>query len=134
LSRRKIWYPAHSLVKNNKHSISESGERKMPVWLVGKVSHFRRTYVWHFGVQPTIDLRVHSGILLSPKAIISAPYRSDRGEKPVPLNEMRVLKKLNWWNKDWRTKLLAFAAWLADNNEVIRIHATSVLALHLVRI
>src|SRR5262249_46720702 len=66
-------------------------------------------------------LRVHSGILLSPKAIISAAYRSDRGEKPVPLDEKRVLKKLNWWNKDWRTKLLAFAAWLADDKEAICI-------------
>src|SRR5262249_48367683 len=119
LSRKKIWFPAHSLINNNKHSISESGARKTPVWFVGKVTHFRKTYVWHFGVQPTIDLRVHSGILLSPKAIISAAYRSDRGEKPVPLDEKRVLKKLNWWNKDWRTKLLAFAAWLADDKEAI---------------
>jgi hypothetical protein len=121
LSRRKIWFPAHSLIKNNNHSFSESGQRKTPVWFVGTVSHFRKPYVWHFGVQPTIDLRVHSGILLSPKAIISAPYRSDRGDKPVPLDEKRVLKKLNWWNKEWRGKLLAFAAWLADDKEAIRI-------------
>jgi hypothetical protein len=121
LSRRKIWFPAHGLVKNNKHSISEGGARKVPVWFVGKVTHFRKTYVWHFGVQPTIDLRVHAGIVFSPKAIISAPYRSDRGEKPVPLDEKRVLKKLNWWNKDWRTKVRAFAAWLADDEETIRI-------------
>jgi TIR domain len=121
LSRRKIWFPAHSLIKNNKHSISELGERKTPVWFVGKVTHFRKPYFWHFGVQPTTDLRVHSGILLSPKAIISAPYRSDRGDKPIPLDEKRVLKKLNWWNKDWRTKIVAFAAWLADDKEVIHI-------------
>jgi hypothetical protein len=121
LSRRRIWFPSHSLVKNNKHSISESGERKTPVWFVGRVTYFAKPYVWHFSVQPTTDLRVHSGILLSPKAIISAPYRSDRGEKPVPLDEKRVLKKLNWWNRDWRTKIVAFATWLADDKEVIRI-------------
>lgn len=121
LSRRKIWFPAHKLIKNNKHSISESGDRKMPVWFVGRVTHFRKPYTWHFGVQPTTDLRVHSGIILSPKAIISAPYQSERGEMPIPLDEKRVLKKLNWWNKDWRTKIIAFAAWLADDNETIRI-------------
>lgn len=66
-------------------------------------------------------LRPLDSVVLSPKAIISAPYRSDRGETPVPLDEKRVLKKLSWWNKDWRTKLLAFVAWLADDNEVIRI-------------
>jgi hypothetical protein len=121
LSRRKIWFPAHGLIKNNKHSISETGLRKTPVWFVGKVTHFRKPYVWHFGIQPTTDLRVHSGIVLSPKAIITAPYRSDRGEKPVPLDEKRVLKKLGWWNKDWRTKVVAFAAWLADDKEMIHI-------------
>jgi hypothetical protein len=121
LSRRKIWFPPHSLIKNNNHSFSESGQRKRPVWFVGNISHFRKRYVWHFGVQPTIDLRIHSGIMLSPKAIISAPYRSDRGEKPVPLDEKRVLKKLNWWNREWRGKLLAFAAWLANDKEMIRI-------------
>ena len=121
LSRRKIWYPSHNQLKNNNHSFSESGRRKRPIWFVGTISHFRRKYVWHFGVQPTIDLRIQSGILLSPKAIISAPYRSERGDKPIPLDEKPVLKKLNWWNKEWRGKLLAFAAWLADDKEAIRI-------------
>lgn len=79
-SPRKIWYPAYGLIKNNKHSIQEPGARKSPVWFVGQVSHYRKKYIWHFGIQPVIDLHTHHGILFSPKAVLSPPYRSDRGE------------------------------------------------------
>jgi hypothetical protein len=121
LSRRKIWFPPHSLLNNNNYSFSESGGRKGPVKFVGKVSHFRKTYYWHFAVQPTIDLHTHGGILLSPKAIITRPYHPARGEKPMPLDEKRVLKKLGWWNNDWRMKVVALASWLADGTDSIRI-------------
>ena len=120
-SRRKIWFPGYDLMKGNRHSFSESGRRKVTVSFVGAVSHFRKKYIWHFGIQPTIDLRTHFGILFSPRVIISAPYRSDRNETPVPLDEKRVTKKLNWWNKEWRNKILGFADWLAKSQQVIRV-------------
>jgi|GEM_PF-439179 len=120
-SRRRMWFPADGLIKNNNHSYSDGTRRRAPAWFVGTISHFRKKYFWHFAIQPAIDLHTHRGILLSPKAIISAPYRSDWGEKAHPLDEKRVLKKINWWNKEWRSKLLSFTAWLADDRETIRV-------------
>ncbi len=120
-SSRRIWFPAYGLIDKNKHSISEPGRRKAPASFVGTLSHYGKRYIWHFGVQPVIDLHTHSGMLISPKAILTEPYRSDRGDKPIPIDNKKALKKLSWWNKEWRTKLLAFAAWLAGNQETIRI-------------
>lgn len=122
-SPRKIWYPAYGLIKNNNHSISEPGIRKSPVWFVGTVSHYGKKFVWHFGVQPVIDLHTHLGILLSPKAVLSGLYRSDRGENPVPVDAKKAVKKLGWWNKEWRRKILGMAAWLADDQVSIRVPA-----------
>lgn len=120
-SRRKIWFPAYGVIEKNNHSISEEGRRKAPAWFVGSFSYMKKKYVWHFGIQPSIDLHTHQGILFSPKAILSGPYRSDRGEKPFPIDHKKAMKQLGWWNKEWRTKTLAFLAWLANDQETIRI-------------
>lgn len=122
-SPRKIWYPADGFVKGNKHSFAEPGKRKSPTSFVGRVRHFKKEYVWHFGVQPAIDLRVHHGIVFSPKAVLSEPYDYQRGDVPVPVDEKKALKKLGWWNNQWRQKVLGFASWLAHDEEIIRIPA-----------
>ncbi len=120
-SRRRIWFPAYGLVRGNKHNVAEPGRRKAPAWFVGSVSYRKKKYIWHFGVQPAVDLHTHKGVLLSPKAILTGPYRSDRGEKPFPIDHKKALKQLRWWNREWRTKTLAFLAWLAGDEDVIRI-------------
>lgn len=130
-SRRSIWYPRDGLVPNNKASVAEAGKRKVSIQLVGTVKHFTKTYRWHFGVYPTVDLRVHQGIILSPKAVISLPHRrsaNDLGSAldetksaPFLVDDKKVLKALNWWNKAWRQKLLALASWLSDGRPEIVI-------------
>lgn len=120
-SNKKIWYPAHGLFSRNNYSYSDPGRRKAPVFFGGTVTSFRKMYAWHFAVQPAVDLRTHNGILFSPKVIISRPYNVARGEKPVPIDDKRVAKKLNWWNDEWRKKLLALAAWLAGGGETIQV-------------
>lgn len=122
-SNRKIWFPAYGLVKDNRHSFAEPSKRKSPAWFVGKVSHYKKTFVWHFGVQPIIDLHTHLGVILSPKVVLSLPYRSDRGEAPIPVDEKKAVKKLSWWNKEWRRKTLGLAQWIADDQVTIRIPA-----------
>lgn len=122
-SRRMIWYPAYGTVEKNKHSIAEPGSRKSPVSFVGKLTHYRKPYVWHFGVQPIVDLHTHIGIVFSPRAVISKPYHSDRGDKPYPIDDKKALKKLGWWNNEWRRKLLGFAAWLAEDQTSMYIPA-----------
>lgn len=116
-SRRKIWFADHGLLRI--HSIVGVDGNKTRFHLGGKVTSRGRPYAWHFAIQPAVDLRVHEGIVLSPKAIISKPYRI--GEQPFPLDEKRALKKLNWWNHEWRTKLAAFIHWVADGQDAIRI-------------
>lgn len=120
-SPRKIWYPPNGLISNNNHSISELGARKSPVWFVGEVSHNRKKYIWHFGIRPAVDLHIHQGILFNPKVILSKPYRGDRGEAPIPVDEKKAVKKLGWQNRKWRRKILGMAACLADDQTSIRI-------------
>jgi hypothetical protein len=60
-------------------------------------------------------------VLLSPKIIVSKVYDGARGDKPVPLDDNRIRKKLGWWNDEWRKKLLAFVHWLAEEQEAMRI-------------
>jgi hypothetical protein len=122
-SPRKIWYPAYGLIKNNRHSVSEPGTRKAPVSFVGTISHYRKKYFWHFGLQPIVDLHTHHGVVFSPKVVLSNIYRSDRGERPQPINEKKAVKKLGWWNKEWRRKILGLVAWLSDDQASMRIPA-----------
>jgi hypothetical protein len=120
-SPRKIWFPAYGLIDKNKYSLAEPGRRKSTASFVGTLKSFGRRYIWHFGIQPVVDLHTHGGVVLSPKAVLTEPYRSDRGEKPLPIDNKKALKKLGWWNHEWRSKILAFAAWLADGQGTIRI-------------
>ena len=122
-SRRKIWFPPDKLIPKNKMIVTEPGRRKSHVSLIGSLKYYRKRYIWHFGVQPSVDLHTHFGILFSPKAILSPPYKIDNDETPTPVDEKKALKKLGWWNKQWRQKLLAFTAWLSDSQEVIRVPA-----------
>src|SRR5690606_11140755 len=100
---------------------AEPGRKAVPIQLVGSVKHRRKTYRWHFGIFPSVDLRLHGGIILSPKAIISPRYDGKAGERPVPIDDRKVLKSLNWWNKEWRQKLLAMLSWLSDGKPEIVI-------------
>jgi TIR domain len=130
-SRRSIWYPRDGQLLNNKAGVAEAGKRKVSIQLVGTVKHFRKNYRWHFGVYSTVDLRVHEGIILSPKAVISLPHKRSANElgaalddtQPAPflVDDKKVLKALNWWNKAWRQKLLALVSWLCEGRPEIVI-------------
>lgn len=121
-SPRKIWFPHEGLIEKNRHSFAEKDMRKSPVQFVGRTGK-KRVRVWHFGVQPIIDLRTHQGVILSPKAIITKPYDFDKGQKPYPIDDKKAQKSLNWWNKEWRKKVLGFVSWLAQGGSDIRIRA-----------
>jgi hypothetical protein len=120
-SRRKIWFPAHGLINKNSYRYADGDKRPAPVWFGGTVTSFRKKYAWHFAVQPAVDLHTHLGVLLSPKIIVSKVYDSAAGEKPVPIDDVRIGKKLGWWNDDWRKKMLAFMHWLSDGRDVAHI-------------
>lgn len=120
MSNRATWYVRDGLIPGNKASVSEPGRRKVSIHLVGSVKHYRKTYRWHFGVFPTVDLRVHHGIILTPKTVITPRYNTADNEVPVPIDDKKVLKAISWWNQEWRQKLLAFLSWLsAGQAEII---------------
>jgi hypothetical protein len=122
-SNHSLWYMRDGVIPNNRVTITEPGKRKVPISLVGTVKHYRKKYRWHFGFLPSVDLRVHDGIVLSPKAVISLPYNAADGEVPVPIDDKKVLKALNWWNREWRQKLLAMLTWLSGDQSEIAIPA-----------
>lgn len=119
--RRRTWYAHDGLVQGNRASLSEPGRRRTAIQLVGSVSHYKKTYRWHFGLLGGVDLRVHDGIVLTPKAVITPLYNAADGELPVPIDDKKVLKKLNWWTPHWRQKLLAMLGWLGGEQPQIVI-------------
>ena len=120
-SNRKIWFPADRLLTNNSFGFYEKGRRRTRAKLVGRTTYYRKRYFWHFGVQPIVDLHTHFGVLLVPKIVLTQRYRSSRGEKPFPIDNKKVARTVKWWNKQWRTKTLALAAWLASDQQNISI-------------
>lgn len=120
-SNRSLWYVRDGLIPNNRVTITEPGKRKASISLVGTVEHYRKQYRWHFGFLPSVNLRVHGGIVLSPKAVISLPYTAANNEIPVPVDDKKVLKALGWWNKEWRQKLLALLTWLSADQPHITV-------------
>lgn len=132
-SNRSIWYLREGQLPNNRARITEPGKRTVPIQLVGTVQHFKKTYRWHFGIYPTVDLRVHNGVILSPKALLSLPRkRSELGaaldeanKAPFLVDDKKALKALNWWNKEWRQRLLAMISWLSDGQPEIVIPVAS---------
>jgi hypothetical protein len=132
-SNRSIWYLREGQLPNNRARITEPGRRTVPIQLVGTVQHFKKAYRWHFGIYPTVDLRVHSGIILSPKALLSLPRKrselgtalDDAEKAPFLVDDKKALKALNWWNKGWRQRLLAMISWLSDGQPEIVIPVAS---------
>jgi hypothetical protein len=128
-SNRSIWYLREDQLPKNRARVTEPGKRAVPIQLVGTVQHFRKTYRWHLGIYPTIDLRVHNGIILSPRALLSQPRKrselggalDDSETKPFLVEDKKALKALNWWNKEWRQRLLGMISWLSDERPDIVI-------------
>lgn len=120
---RSVWFARDGLLTGNRAGLAEPGKRKVSIQLVGSIKHYRKTYRWHFGLLPAVDLRVHNAIALTPKAIISLRYNAADGELPVPIDDKKVLRKLGWWNQHWRQKLLAMISWLADGQAELVIPA-----------
>jgi hypothetical protein len=128
-SNRSIWYLREEQLPKNRAGVAEPGKRAVSVQLVGTVQRLKKTYRWHFGVYPTVDLRVHNGIILNPKALLSLPRkRSELGaaldateSTPFLVDDKKALKALNWWNKEWRQRLLALVSWLSDGQPEIVI-------------
>lgn len=119
--KRTIWFARDGLIPNNRASLAEPGKRKVSIHLVGSVKHYRKSYKWHFGLLPSVNLDLNEGIVLTPKAVISPRYNAQDGELPNPIDNKKVLKKLNWWNKEWRQKFLAILSWLSEGQPEIVI-------------
>jgi hypothetical protein len=128
-SKRSIWYLNEGHLPKNRSGVAEPGKRTVSVQLVGTVQHFKKTYRWHFGLYPTVDLRVHNGIILSPKALLSLPRKrselgavlDDTKSAPFLVDDKKALKALNWWNKEWRQRLLAMVSWISEGQPEIVI-------------
>jgi hypothetical protein len=118
-NRRAIRYPRDGLIPNNRAGVIEPGKRKVSIQLIGSVKHYRKTYRWHFGVLPDVDLRVHHGIILTPKIVVTPRYNVAENEIPVPIDDKKVLRAISWWNQEWRQKMLAFLAWLSGGEPAI---------------
>ena len=123
--KRYVWFVRDALLQNNKVSVSEPGKRRVSIKLVGSFTHFRKNYKWHVGLFATVDIRLHYGIVLNPKVVVCPNYDVTKGETPLPIDDRKVRSKVDWWNKQWRQKLLAMLSWLSEGQPEIVIAAGS---------
>lgn len=92
-----------------------------------QVSGTRKENFWHFGI--------HARASLSPLAYIITPHvlLSDDGQNiwtdKQRLHKARRSLCKNWWNPEWRDRILATMHWLANENEKIQILVGNNLSL-----
>lgn len=112
----QTWYVPAAWRPGDKISFSDVfGNRK---WrkLVGKALQ----YHWHFGISYRCRLDSPIRFVLRPRVVFTTDGIRLANGKAI-MNKLRKRHCRNWWNADWRDKLQALSAALAQGNEHISV-------------
>lgn len=77
-------------------------------------------YYWHLGFSDKPFFSEMPYIILQPRIIISEDGKTPLANK-TRLNSVRRSLTTMWFNDKWRTLVLGFSSWLADENDEIRL-------------
>lgn len=77
-------------------------------------------YYWHLGFSAKPFFSEMPYIILQPRIIISENGKTPLANK-TRLNSVRRSLTTMWFNDKWRTLVLGFSSWLADDNDEIRL-------------
>ena len=70
---------------------------------------------WHFAISAKPFLRSTKFFAVNPHVLFSDDGQSIWDDKDR-MHKVKMSQCKNWWNDDWRDRILAFMSWLADDN------------------
>jgi hypothetical protein len=83
---------------------------------------------WHFGISAKPHLRSTKFFAVNPHVLFSDDGQTIWADKDR-MHRVKMSQCKNWWNDDWRDRILAVMSWLTDENGEIIIPLSSVEAI-----
>lgn len=132
----KAWFFTKGELPKDRATLTMPGRRKTYRQLVGLKSRRKadgtkvRDGFWHYAVSASVQLFPKPRLVIRHHVIFT-----DDGVKPwtnagrMHRARRRVCK--NWWNPEWRDRLLAFITWFADGKREILLAAGDTVHLRL---
>jgi len=117
-SGKRAWYPMVGFKPDNKaYYIDINGVRR---WrkLVGKSE--KKNVYWHFGIEAWPLIGESPLLVIRPHVVFTNDGRTPLSDEKKMHRIRRSFCK-NWWNARWRDLMLAFMAWVANEQECIEI-------------
>ncbi len=120
LSNAQCAYFKKGFAKDDKAFFNGVDGRRTFRQLVGYETMTRGKRFWHFGIQAKPFLYPYAAILIKPHVVFS-----DDGQKiwdsPERMHTARRSQCKDWYNPEWRDRMLAAMSWLADGKESIKL-------------
>lgn len=80
---------------------------------------------WHFGISAKPHLRSTKFFAVNPHVLFSDDGQTIWADKDR-MHRVKMSQCKNWWNDDWRDRILAIMSWLTDENGEILVPLSSV--------
>jgi hypothetical protein len=125
-NRARCFYFTTGLAQNDSVSFTRADGRRTFRKVVGQkglsgVSHQATTIrFWHFGVQAKPLVYPTAAYIIKPHVLFSDDG-SQIWDSKRRLHRARRSQCRNWWNPEWRDRILATMAWLAVGNADIEV-------------
>ncbi|HEX8071570.1 MAG TPA: toll/interleukin-1 receptor domain-containing protein [Pyrinomonadaceae bacterium] len=85
---------------------------------------------WHFGISAKPHLRSTKFFAVNPHVLFSDDGQAIWDDKDR-MHRVKMSQCKNWWNDDWRDRILAVMSWLTDENGEIVVPLSSEEALRI---
>src|SRR6266542_501370 len=120
LSNAQCAYFKKGFAKDDKAFFKGVDGRRTFRQLVGYETMTRGKRFWHFGVQAKAFLYPYAAFVIKPHVVFS-----DDGQNiwdiPERMHTARRSQCKDWYNSEWRDRMLATISWLAEEKETIKL-------------
>jgi hypothetical protein len=131
-NRAKCFYFIRGIVENDRLFFEGVDGKRSYRDIIGHSTRMDRTRYWHYGInaKPALHTKPHytvKGHVLFSNDAITLWKSKDK------LAKARRSQCKNWWNDEWRDRLLAVMTYLADEQGIVSIPVASDRALTISR-
>lgn len=117
-SGRKAWYPLDGYADGNWMRFTDLGGVERRKRLVGRSN--QRKVNWHYAVEVVPSIRREPRVIFKPHVVFTEDGINPI-ESPTRMHSLRRGFCKNWWNERWRGLLLAYAAFIAEENGTVNL-------------
>ena len=123
-NRAKCYYFTKGLIENDRLFFAGVGGRKAYRDIIGYSTRLERLRYWHYGINAKPALHPTPHFVLKGHVLFSNDGVSIWKSKEK-LAKARRSQCKNWWNDEWRDRLLAVMTFLAGDDGLVRIPVAS---------